>query len=200
MAAPTSASAPASHGLPCWIIDAGMEPDPLVAAIRDHHLQPQAVLLTHAHLDHIAGLEELREFWPELPILIHPAEAEFLTEPELNLSIMIDEPIVAPRATGFLNAGDHVTLAGLQFEVRHTPGHSPGGITLYQPQERIAFVGDALFQGSIGRTDFPTSDHELLIRSIHEQLLTLPDHTRIFPGHGPPTTIGAERRGNPFLQ
>ncbi len=184
---------------PCWIIDAGFEPYRLAAYIRERGLVPQAILLTHAHLDHIAGLSDLREKWPDLPILIHREEEAFLTDPMLNLSVVLEEPLVCPPATGFLEHGQALNIAGLRCEVRHTPGHSPGGVTFYFPQQGVAFVGDTLFAGSVGRTDFPTSDHELLFESIRKQLLTLPDDTRVLPGHGPETTIGRERRSNPYL-
>ncbi len=184
----------------CWIVDAGAGPGPMIDYITQHRLQPQQVVLTHAHLDHIAGLHDVRASWPDIPILIHKAEREFLTDTTLNLSIMLDQPIVAPQATGFLEHGQTLELDGVRFEVRHTPGHSPGGVTLYQQQTATAIVGDTLFAGSIGRYDFPTSDGPLLIESIQAQLMTLPDPTRVLPGHGPQTTIGQERVTNPYLQ
>ena len=184
---------------PCWIIDAGFSPEPMIEHIRKTKLQPEQMILTHAHVDHIGGLDAIRAAWPEIPILIHRDEEAFLADPSLNLSIVLDEPIAAPPATRLLNHGDVLTLDGLSFEVRHTPGHSPGGISLYQPQEGVVLVGDALFSGSVGRTDFPTSNSELLFASIREQLLTLPDATRVYPGHGPSTTIGQERANNPYL-
>lgn len=184
----------------CWIVDAGFEPQPLVRYVQENGLVPQAIIQTHGHVDHVAGIREMRCHWPQLPIMIHRAEAEFLTDPALNLSIMLPEPIVAPPATRLLHAGEMLSLAGLAFQVRHTPGHSPGGISLYQADHHAALVGDALFAGSVGRTDFPTSDPQALFESIRTQLLTLPDQTRVFPGHGPQTTIGNERRTNPFLR
>ncbi|MFW6060918.1 MAG: MBL fold metallo-hydrolase [Phycisphaeraceae bacterium] len=184
----------------CWIVDAGFDPAPMLRYIDEHGLSPRQVVLTHAHVDHIAGLDAVRKRWPELPILIHEAEREFLTDVALNLSIVLEQPIIAPDATDTLAHGQMLTLDGIAFEVRHTPGHSPGGITLYQREHGVALAGDALFAGSIGRTDFPTSDHAALMRAIREQLLTLPNETRVLPGHGPETTIGRERVGNPFLQ
>lgn len=184
---------------PCWIIDAGFDPQPLIDYIRENNLHPTQVILTHAHLDHIAGLHVIRAAWPDIPILIHSAERDFLSQPELNLSIALDEPIIAPEPTGMIQHGDHLKLDGIRFEVRHTPGHSPGGISLYQHDEGVVFVGDALFSGSVGRTDFPTSNTAELRRSIQSQLLSLPDSTRVFPGHGPSTTIGRERTSNPYL-
>ncbi len=171
-----------------------MNPEPMLEFITEHKLQPQQVVLTHAHGDHIAGLWEVRECWPNMPILIHDAERAFLTDSALNLSLMLGVPFVAPEATGSLQAGETLTLDDLNFEIRHTPGHSPGGVTLYQADHDVALVGDALFAGSIGRTDFPTSDHATLIQAIRQQLFTLPDDTRVLPGHGPETTIGASAR------
>lgn len=185
---------------PCWIIDAGFSPEPLIAYIREHGLTPAAVILTHCHVDHIAGLEILKAVWPGLPIYVHEAEREFLTEPALNLSIALDEPIEAPPATNIMRDGDELTLDGFRFTARHTPGHSPGGTSLYNAEHGVVFAGDVLFHGSVGRTDFPTSQGAALLRSIREQLLTLPDTTRVYPGHGPATTIGNERRSNPFLR
>lgn len=184
----------------CLIIDAGYEPEPLLAFVDDRRLTPAQVVLTHAHLDHIGGLQEVRRRFPEVPIAIHEAEREFLTDTALNLSAYIGEPLVAPEATATLRHGDAVALSEHVFEVRHTPGHSPGNVCLYQPQAHVAIVGDTLFAGSIGRYDFPTSDGPTLMRSIREQLLTLPDNTRVLPGHGPETTIGRERRSNPYLR
>lgn len=190
----------ATRGLPCWIIDAGFDPGPMIAYIREQALRPAQVILTHAHLDHIAGLEALRAVYPDIPILIHPLERAFLGDPMLNLSVAIEEPVTAPDATGELLHGQRLEMAGLPFEIRHTPGHSPGGVSLYQPDEGVVFVGDALFAGSVGRADFPTSNGRHLLESIRVQLLTLPDATRVYAGHGPPTTIGAERASNPFLR
>ncbi len=194
------AAADAPPGVkPCWIIDAGFEPFRMIDYIKRSGLLPQAALLTHAHLDHIAGLIDVRRHWPDLPIFIHPAEAAFLTDPMLNLSAFLPEPMVLPEATGAFEHGDVLNIAGARCELRHTPGHSPGGVTFYFPAIRTAIVGDTLFQNSVGRFDFPTSDEETLFRSIREQLLTLPDETRVLPGHGPATTIGRERQMNPYI-
>jgi glyoxylase-like metal-dependent hydrolase (beta-lactamase superfamily II) len=183
----------------CWIVDAGFEPAPMLDWIARANLTPSRLILTHGHLDHIAGIVDVTDRWPDIDVLIHPAERDFLTDPALNLSIMIDEPITAPPATGSIEHGQTLDFHGHLFEVRHTPGHSPGGVTLYCAAEKLAIVGDTLFAGSIGRYDFPTSNGPTLMRSIREQLLTLPDDTAIHPGHGPASTIGDERQSNPFL-
>jgi hydroxyacylglutathione hydrolase len=193
-------NAPGDSGGACWIVDAGFEPGPMLGFIADKGLRPDRVVLTHAHVDHIAGLALVREAYPELPILIHEAELAFPADPMLNLSAALSEPVTAPEPDETFAHGDTLSLDGIDFEVRHTPGHSPGGVCLYQKEHAVALVGDTLFAGSIGRHDFPTSDGPALMRSIHEQLLTLPDDTRVLPGHGPQTTVGQERRSNPFLR
>ncbi len=184
----------------CWIVDAGYEPRPMIDAIQRHDLEPVAVVLTHAHLDHIGGLAEVRAVWPEAPILIHPAEKDYLSDPMNNLSVMWPPPITGPQATGTIDVDQPMALAGETFELRHTPGHSPGGVTLIHHGSKQALVGDTLFASGIGRFDFPHSDGLALIRSIRNELMTLDDGVRVYPGHGPSTTVGAERKTNPFLQ
>lgn len=184
----------------CWIVDCGFEPTVLLDYITDRNLNPVKIVLTHAHVDHIGSLDHMHNLWPNVPILIHEAEVEFLNNPMLNLSAFLGMPIIGPAPTKLLKHGDTLTLNDLHIEVRHTPGHSPGGISLIEHESRQAIVGDALFAGSIGRTDFPTSDIHQLMESIHSQLMSLPDDMTIYPGHGPSSTIGRERDSNPFLQ
>lgn len=184
----------------CWIIDAGFGPDYMIRYIGEKCLRPEKIILTHAHVDHVGGLREITDAYPGVPILIHEAERDFPADPMLNLSAALAEDVIAPEPTGTLKHGDTLTLDGQDFQVRHTPGHSPGGICLYQPEHALAIVGDTLFAGSIGRYDFPTSDGHALLRGINEQLLTMPDDTRVLPGHGPETSIGRERVSNPYLQ
>lgn len=198
--APAPADAKASGERPCWIVDASFEPGPLIEFIRSHTLRPERIILTHAHIDHIAGLDELRRAFPGVPVLIHEAEARFLEDPMLNLSGMYGVPYSAGPADVLLVDGQELHLAGLAWRVIFTPGHSPGGITLWCPGARVALVGDTLFAGSIGRFDFPTSDERALFASIREKLYALPDETRVLPGHGPSTTIGKEKRGNPYVR
>ncbi len=198
--APGTGGAAPARGRECWIIDAGFEPGPMIEYIQEQKLMPRQVILTHAHLDHIAGLNLIRGTWPQVGILVHREEQEFLTEPELNLSADFDEPVITPPATGLLSHGQRLELEGLVFEVRHIPGHSPGGVCLYQAQAAAVFVGDVLFNGGIGRYDFPTSDAERLVDSIRTQLYTLPDATRVYPGHGPATTVGQEKGHNPYVR
>jgi len=184
----------------CWVVDAGFEPDALLAFIDREHLRVERVVLTHAHVDHIAGLAQVMAAVGDVPIHIHAAERDFLTDTALNLSLYLAQPVVAPQATDLLTHGDTLELQGHGFQVRHTPGHSPGGICLYNAQAKTAIVGDTLFDGSIGRHDFPTSDFDALERSIREQLYSLPDNTRVLPGHGEPTVIGKEKLSNPYVR
>jgi hydroxyacylglutathione hydrolase len=183
----------------CWIVDASFDLDPMIAFMRDRSLTPEALVLTHAHVDHIAGARTLRSAHPSLPILIHAAEEAWLNDPVLNLSAFSGTPTTAPSATRLLAEGDRLDFGSGDWEVLHTPGHSPGGITLVHRADRAAFVGDALFSGSIGRTDFPGCSFEALEASIRTRLYALDKDTTIFPGHGPESTIGRERRTNPFV-
>jgi glyoxylase-like metal-dependent hydrolase (beta-lactamase superfamily II) len=192
----------------CWIVDASFEPRTLIDWVKAQGLQPRTLLLTHAHVDHIAGASEVvRAFRIEdgpvqqaLPIALHEAEAAWLANPMLNLSAMMGMDVTAPGPDELLHDGDQLSLAGSRWNVLHTPGHSPGGVTFYHEESGQALVGDTLFQGSIGRTDFPGSDTQTLLKSIRKRLYALPDETVIYPGHGEPSTIGREKRTNPFVR
>ncbi len=185
----------------CWIIDAPFQSESIIDAINERNLTPSHLILTHAHIDHIAGAQLIKNTYPDIEIAIHQLEADHLSDPLLNLSAMMGQPITAPQPTQTLTHDDTLTIADLTFQIRHAPGHSPGSIILYQPENNIAITGDVLFAGSIGRTDFPTSaGHDTLIDSIKTQILTLPDSTKILPGHGPSTTVQTEHASNPFLQ
>ena len=187
-------------GRECWIIDPGEDPEEVIQFVRAQRLVPSHILLTHAHADHIAGLNEVSAAFPAARVLLHAAEHAFLNDPQLNLSAFIGMPITTRGADGTLAHGDQLELSGSVWRVLHTPGHSPGGVTLVCDAANEAFVGDTLFAGSIGRVDFPTSDAATMHRSLHTVLMALPDTVRTHPGHGGSTTIGAERRTNPWLQ
>lgn len=184
-----------------WIVDVGQDPGALLDAVERERLEVKAILFTHAHADHIAGVDEaISRLGANVPRLVHSTEASAFEDPEFNLSAFIGAPISVSPPTGDLRPGTTLELAGTKWRVLFTPGHSPGGVTLVHDASHQAIVGDTLFAGSIGRTDFPTSDPEAMHRTLADVLLSLPDETRVFPGHGPATTIGAERRSNPWLK
>ena len=183
----------------CWVVDCPYEPEAMLDFIAQSGLKPALCILTHCHCDHIAGLSRMRLRLGPVNILCHRAEKEFNEDPTLNLSAFIPPGLTAPPPDACLNGGEMLELGGYYFRVLHTPGHSPGGITLWCDSAALAIVGDTLFAGSIGRLDFPTSDTDAMRRSL-EVLMQLPDETRILSGHGPATTVGAERRSNPFLR
>lgn len=183
----------------CWVIDCPYEPEPMIDFIESKGLKPALCILTHCHCDHVAGLSRLRLRLGPVNILCHRAEKGFNEDPNLNLSAFIPPAVSAPPPDACLNGGELLELGSRYFKVLFTPGHSPGGITLWCAEEALAFDGDTLFAGSIGRLDFPTSDPEAMRASL-ALLMQLPDETRLLSGHGPATTVGAERRSNPFLR
>lgn len=187
------------HGKHCLIVDCGYEPDELLSTVESQGLKPERVVLTHTHADHIAGLNELHRRLGPVPIVMHRAEEDWLNDPMLNLSAALGVSVTAPQASGFLAEGDTVGIGSVIFAIRETPGHSPGGISLIHQESKIAIVGDSLFNGSIGRTDFPGSSFETLAESIRTKLYTLDPQTRVYPGHGPATVIRREMESNPFV-
>lgn len=184
----------------CWIVDCGQRPQPLFAEIDREGLAPRGILLTHCHVDHIMGIDQAISKYGPLPILCHDAEREWNGDPILNLSGFtggMEVRVTAPTAT--LAHGDRVDLCGSKWDVLHVPGHSPGSLAYVHRASKQAISGDVLFAGSIGRYDFPGCDGRALRRSVMEVMLGLPDDITIHPGHGPATTIGRERRGNPYV-
>ncbi|UCF16513.1 MAG: MBL fold metallo-hydrolase [Phycisphaerales bacterium] len=184
----------------CLIIDTGLNADRLIDFLTERKLNPVAIVLTHGHVDHIGGLVAMRGKFHAVKVYIHKLDAEMLTEPRSNLSGMTGMPFRTEPEDFTLAENDVVERAGIELLVFHTPGHTPGGICLYSKKNGVAFVGDTLFADSVGRTDFPGGSMPQLISSIKEKLFVLPDETKIYPGHGPATTIGHEKVYNPFMR
>lgn len=180
------------------VIDPGAEGHRIIDAIEESGMNPVAIVNTHGHGDHIAANGALKEQFG-IPLRINGADAAALGNPWENASALFGFEVLSPPADDYINSGDIVRFGKEEMEVLSTPGHTPGGISLYSAAHKAVFVGDALFQSSIGRTDLPGGDTKLLLESIKANLLSLPDDTRVYPGHGPPTTIGAEKRANPYV-
>lgn len=185
----------------CLVIDPGLEPGKIVDELRRHGLEPAALVCTHGHADHIGGNHALKELWPRCPIVIGRIEAPMLTDPWLNLSAQFGHAVTSPPADRLLDEGEAYEAAGITLEPRHIPGHSPGHLVLVcrDTEPTLVFGGDVLMAGSIGRTDFPGGSFEELAAGIHGKLFTLPDDTIVLPGHGPNTTVGREKKSNPFV-
>ena len=186
----------------CAIIDPGCysdeEKDRLYNFIYENNLEPVALILTHAHLDHIFGLASVAEKYKLQPQM-HKGEKMVLDYAPTS-GLMYNLPFI--NYTGqitYINEGDEIKIGKDTLKVLFTPGHSPAHLSYYHAVGSFVISGDALFQGSIGRTDLPGSNHDLLIKSIKEQLLTLPEETKVYSGHGSVTSIGVEKRSNPFL-
>ena len=185
----------------CLVVDPGLEPGKIISYLERKNLQPAAILITHGHSDHIAGNGAMKERWPDCPIVIGVHEVEKLSDPFQNLSGQFGKPMTSPPADVLVAEGDVYSAAGFDLTVREIPGHSSGHVVYiwHDSQPKVVFGGDVLFDGSVGRTDFPDGDFETLAAGIREKLYTLPDDTVILPGHGPGTTVGREKRGNPFV-
>ena len=179
------------------VIDPGDEFEKILALLEG--LTVEQILLTHAHIDHVGAVAQLQRHF-SAPVAMHPEDEptyDMLPQQAQWTGVSQPEAFTVDRR---LSTREPLDCLGLEMRVLFTPGHSPGSVSFYLPQENKVVAGDALFRRSIGRTDLPGGDHELLIKSIKTQLLTLPPATEVFPGHGDPTTIGDEIRSNPFLR
>jgi hydroxyacylglutathione hydrolase len=178
------------------VIDPGDEDQRILTGLKKQALKLKFIINTHGHFDHVGANKALKEK-TGAPILIHRAEAPLLAQLSSSAAVWGMQVDDSPPADRLLEDGDRISFGEITLEVIHTPGHSLGGISLYTPKD--LFVGDTLFAGSIGRTDFPGGDYDQLISGVRTRLFVLGDDVRVFPGHGPATTIGQERRYNPFF-
>jgi glyoxylase-like metal-dependent hydrolase (beta-lactamase superfamily II) len=185
----------------CLVIDPGFGPEQIIALLDERKIVPAAILNTHGHSDHIAGNAALKQRWPDRPLIIGQADAAKLTDAQLNLSARFGRAITSPAADRTVRTGDRVSAAGFDLEVYEIPGHSVGhvifvwkGVSPY-----LAFVGDVIFLGSVGRTDFYDGDFDQLASGIRTRIFSLPEDTILLPGHGAKTTVGVERSSNPFV-
>ncbi|MEU4574944.1 MBL fold metallo-hydrolase [Nonomuraea sp. ATR24] len=198
------AVAPAA-GEECVIIDPGQDAtEGVEELLREHRLKPVAVLLTHGHLDHVWSVAPVCGA-RDVPAWIHPEDRHLLSDPAAgwsptSASLFGGITLSEPDDVRELSDGAVLELAGMEFTVDHTPGHTRGSVSFRLPADEIMFAGDLLFAGSIGRTDLPGGDYPTILRSLAAKCLTLPDDTVVLPGHGPQTTIGHERATNPYLK
>lgn len=187
----------------CWIVDPGMyEPREIAqftTYIEQNGLQPQAIINTHAHLDHIFGIQALKDRYG-IPFYLHAKDLPVLQNARASAMMFGFDIGNPPTQDGFITEGQPLPLGQDSLEVRFAPGHSPGSIIFYYAAGNWAIAGDVIFNGSIGRTDLPGGDHNTLIASIEREVYTLPDATTIYSGHGPATTVGHEKRHNPFVR
>lgn len=174
--------------------------DRLLQVVREQDVELESILLTHGHVDHAGAAGELARRL-ELPVIGPQKEDDFWLDSIVEQATMFGlepgEEVVVDR---WLEHGEQVVVGECELEVLHCPGHTPGHVCFHASEQQLVFVGDVLFDGSIGRTDFPRGDHATLLRSIHERLLPLGDEVRFLPGHGPSSTLGEQRRSNPFLR
>jgi hydroxyacylglutathione hydrolase len=187
-------------GTDVFVVDPGFDPQSILQYLEEQGLTPRAIVNTHGHVDHIAGNRALKRAFPDAPIIIGVGDVPMLTDAFENMSAQFGLPVTSPPADRTVREGERLELAGIEWEVFEIPGHSPGHVVfVWRGQPNVVLGGDVLFRGSVGRTDLPGGSFELLRCGIEGKLWPLPDDTIVYPGHGPVTTIGNEKRSNPFV-
>ena len=180
-----------------FIVDPGGDAKRIMDKVEELHLKVEAILLTHGHFDHMMAVDQLREKFG-CKVYLSKEEEALIKDPQQNVSAMFGRPM-GTSADEFIEDGQLLQIAGFQIEVLATPGHTKGGVCYYLKEQEIAFSGDTIFEGSVGRSDFPGGSARELIRSIKDKLCVLPDDTQLFPGHGDSTVVSYEKQYNPFL-
>lgn len=180
------------------IVDPASCPDYMMNYIKTEEIKLKAVLLTHAHFDHIMGIDDVLNKYGKMPVYVHEADKPMLEDPQQNMTMSFGFPY-AYKGAQAVQDGQVLSLIGYEIKVLHTPGHTPGGCCYYIASEHVLISGDTLFQQSIGRTDFPGGSMSDLVRAVKEKLMILPEDTVVYPGHMGTTTIADEKRMNPFL-
>ena len=181
------------------VIDPGDDIDDIVKILDEHRLRVKQIVVTHAHIDHVGGATKLKKL-TGAPVLLNQNDYELLKMLDVQASWVGMKKPETVEIDQTVSTGDNVSISGHTAQVLHTPGHTEGSICLFFEAEKLLIAGDTLFAGSIGRTDLPGGNYEKIMRSLHENILALPDDTVVLPGHGQSTTIGEERETNPFLQ
>jgi hydroxyacylglutathione hydrolase len=183
------------------VVDPGFDVPAILNLLQRENLRPAAILNTHGHADHIAGNGPMKQAFPDAPLIIGRHEARLLTDADANLSAPFGMPLTSPPADRLVDDGDRLELAGFSLLVREITGHSPGSVVFIADQfdPPVVIGGDVLFAGSVGRVDLPGGSGRRLLSGIREKLFCLPDGTIVLPGHGSPTTIGQEKRTNPYV-
>ena len=182
-----------------FIVDPGAESSRIIEEVKKEHLNPEYIINTHGHGDHIGANKNIKQEFGDVKIAIHANDKDMLTDASKNLSADFAMNYVSPSADIALNGGEILEVGDLKLEILLTPGHTPGGISIFIEKEKVVFTGDALFRNSIGRTDLPSSSGSDLIKAIKKKLMVLDSDVAVYPGHGADSTIGYERKSNSFL-
>lgn len=181
------------------VIDPGEQASLIIETISELNVHPVAILLTHTHYDHIGAVDHIRSEY-SIPVYVSKKEQDWLGDPNKNLSGFLGSPAIVKEADKLFEPTEKIEISDFVFQVVPTPGHSPGSVSFIFEEDALVFSGDALFAGSVGRTDLPGSEPEKLIPAVRQELFPLPEEFRVYPGHGEQTTIGKEKQTNPFFK